>query len=180
MNTSTNTPRISAPDLEDSPEGSQVDLNVLKKRIGFIPNVYKVLSNSPNVLSGFINFQSALGKTLDLKTRNGIALAVSERNGCEYCLSAHTHHASKGANTSEEEIALNRQGKSTNPKIGAAAKFAVKIIANKGRLDTDDLQELKTVGYTDAQIVEIIAFSVQVTFTNLISIASDIQPDEYE
>jgi alkylhydroperoxidase family enzyme len=58
--------------------------------LGFVPNLQRLMSISPNALSGWASLMGSLAKTLDVKTRDGIALAVSEADGCDYCLAAHS------------------------------------------------------------------------------------------
>jgi AhpD family alkylhydroperoxidase len=73
----------------------------------------------------------SLSKTLDVKTLDGIALAVSEANGCDDCLAAHSYVSTNLANP-PEEIALNRQGRSGDPKRQAAVAFAKALIEARG------------------------------------------------
>ena len=74
----------------------------------------------------------SLSKTLDVKTRDGIALAVSEANGCDDCLAAHNYVSTNLAKPPQEEIALNRQGRSGDPKRQAAIAFAKALIEARG------------------------------------------------
>ena len=64
----------------------------------------------------------SLSKTLDVKTRDGIALAMSEADGCDDCLAAHSYVSTNLAKP-PEEIALNRQGRSGDPKRQAAVQL---------------------------------------------------------
>ena len=73
----------------------------------------------------------SLAKTLDLKTIDGIVLAVSEANGCDDCLAAPSYVSTNLAKPSEE-IALNRQGRSGDPKRQAAVAFAKALIEARG------------------------------------------------
>ncbi|OQP40745.1 hypothetical protein A4H97_14085 [Niastella yeongjuensis] len=177
METTKTQSRIAIPGDDQIPDASQPLLDTAEKMIGFVPNVLKVLSVSPEVLESFLTLQSNLSQVLDLKTRTAISLAVSEANGCHYCLSAHSFFASKGAKITDEEISLNRQGKSVNNKIAAAATFAAKVVARRGEVGVEDIEEVRKAGYTDKEIVEIIALSVQFTFTNFINNVAKTQID---
>jgi hypothetical protein len=55
-------------------------LDGLHKQLGFIPNLFLVMAQSPNGFSGFIGLQKSLSRTLDPKLRARISLAVSEVN----------------------------------------------------------------------------------------------------
>jgi AhpD family alkylhydroperoxidase len=85
-------------------------LDAVHKQLGTVPNMFRLIAQSPAALLAFTANNGALGKALDVKTRERIALAVAQVNGCDYCLSAHTYLGLNLAKISREEIALNRQG----------------------------------------------------------------------
>ena len=116
--------RLHVPAKEDADESVRLILDKVETQLGFLPNLHKVMSNSPAVLKGWLGLMSSLSTTLDVKTRDAIALAVSEVNACHYCLSAHSYVAATFASVSSGEIALNRQARSTDAKREAAARFA--------------------------------------------------------
>ena len=87
-----------------------------------------------------MGLSGALKKALDVKTRERIALAVAEVNGCDYCLSAHSYIALNLARISPEEIALNRQGASSDPKADAAVRFAATVARARGHVSDATLQ----------------------------------------
>ena len=85
-------PRLPTPaSIEASPTAAQPLLNAVKKQLGVVPNLFRVVGNSPAALEGYLGLNGALGKgELEAATRERIALAVAEVNACDYCLSAHT------------------------------------------------------------------------------------------
>jgi AhpD family alkylhydroperoxidase len=110
--------RISVPARDDAPAESQPVLDSVNKMLGFVPNLHRLMSISPAALNGWASLMSSLSKTLDVKTRDGIALAVSEVDGCNYCLAAHSYISTNLAKIPPEEIALNREGNSSDPSGG--------------------------------------------------------------
>jgi uncharacterized peroxidase-related enzyme len=117
-----------------------------------------------------------LNKALDLKTRDSIGLAVSEANGCNYCLAVHSHGA-KHAKMSEEDIVLARKGRASDPKRDAAVQFARKIIETRGNVGDADVKAVRDAGYTDANIVEMIALVTVYTLTNFLNNVVDPERD---
>src|ERR1700754_3325189 len=156
--------RITIPSRDETPEGSHVVLDALNKQLGFTPNLFRVLGLSSNAIVGWAGLDGALGKTLDAKTRHGIALAVSQVNGCHYCISAHTHVATTFGKIEQPETMRNRKGQSDDPKRDAAVLFAKKLIELRGKVSEADLAAVKRAGYTNANVVEIIALSAQFLF----------------
>ena len=88
-------PRIPTPaTIDAAPPQARASLELVKKQLGSVPNLFRVIANSPAALEGYLGLSGALGKgALDARTRERIALAVAESNGCGYCLSAHTYLA---------------------------------------------------------------------------------------
>ena len=63
----------------------------VQAKLGIVPNLFRVLGNSPAALDAYLGFSGALaGGVLTGRVREQIALAVAETNLCGYCLSAHT------------------------------------------------------------------------------------------
>ena len=176
METKTST-RIQIPLTSEISTESAGILDAINKQLGSVPNILKLLSTSTPVLKSFLTLQEGLSKTLELKTRNAIALAVSEVNECRYCVSAHSYFATRGTNTSEQEISLNREGKSLNAKIAAAAAFAAAVTEQRGHIEDSDLEAVRAAGYSNAQILEIIALSAQFSYTNFINNVAKIDID---
>jgi len=160
---------ITIPTLDASPAASKPTLNAIHKQLGTVPNFFRLLGNSPTALSAFTGFQSALTKSLDLKTRERIAIAVAQENGCNYCLSAHTYLGLNLARISPEEIALNRSGSSLDARASAAVHFAQTVARERGHIDEAEINRVREAGYTDAEIIEIVALVVENTFSNYLN-----------
>ncbi|BDC45151.1 carboxymuconolactone decarboxylase family protein [Paraburkholderia terrae] len=170
--------RIDIPGHQETAASSLQPLfHFVSKRFGFIPDLYRILSISPHALAGLMEMQVALSRTLDARTRERIAIAVSEVNGCDYCIRAHSYVGHYFAKLLPQEIALNRVGRSLNRDAESAIRFAQKVSVSRGKVKTDDLNDIRAAGYSDAQIVEIIALCAQVFLTNLLANVFDIRPD---
>ena len=169
--------RMTVPSFETAPAASQPMLEAVKKQLGVIPNSFRVLSLSPAALQGLLGLNGALGKALDLKTRERIAIAIAQSNGCDYCLSAHSYIGLNLAKIDAAEIDLARKGASADPRSNAAVAFALKINEERGKVSDADVQAVKAAGFTDAQIVEIIAVVAENIFTNLLNIVADTEID---
>lgn len=82
--------------------------------------------------------------------RRGIALAIAEHNRCDYCLSANSYFAMNFVKLPPEEIALNRQGRSSDPKAEAALRFALSVACARGHVDDLDIKAVKLAGFDEA------------------------------
>jgi uncharacterized peroxidase-related enzyme len=156
--------------IAEAPAQSQPLLEAVKKQLGVVPNLFRLVSNSPAALEGYVSMSGALAKgRLPAPTRERIALAVAEINGCDYCLSAHTYLGTHLAKLDESEIARNRAGGSSDPKADAAVRFAVKVVRERGHVSAEDVAAAKAAGYDDAEIVEIVQHVALNTWTNYIN-----------
>ncbi|MDX2089802.1 MAG: carboxymuconolactone decarboxylase family protein [Kofleriaceae bacterium] len=161
--------RLNIPSQDTAPAASAPLLAAVHAQLGVVPNLYRLVGASPAALEGFLGLSGALGKSLDVKTRNRIALVTAQVNGCDYCLSAHSYLGANLAKLDDAEMAANRRGHSTDPKADAAVSFAKKIVELKGKVTDADLAAVKLAGYTDAQIVEIVANVAVNVLTNFVN-----------
>lgn len=169
--------RIAIPTRENSPAKSQPLLDAVEKQLGVVPNLFRLVGNSPAALEGYLGLNGALGRTLDAMTRERIALAIAQANGCDYCLSAHTYLGLNVARIDEAEIALNRAGHSGDAKADAAIVFARKVLDARGRVSDADLSEVRLAGFTEAQVIEIIASVALNVLTNYINNVAETDID---
>ncbi|GAB0115165.1 carboxymuconolactone decarboxylase family protein [Acidisoma sp. C75] len=169
--------RLTIPAGDDVPEASKPILDAVHKQLGVVPNMFRLIAASPAALQGFTGNSGSLARTLDVKTRERIALAVAQVNGCDYCLSAHSYLGLNLAKITPEEIALNRKGESGDPKAAAAVRFAAKVVRERGQVSDGDIKAVRDAGFSDGQIVEIIAVAAENVFTNLLNVVAQTDID---
>ncbi len=161
--------RLAIPTRDEAPAKSQPLLDGVGKQLGVIPNLFRLVGQSPAALEGYLGLMGALNKTLDVKTRERIALAVAQVNRCDYCLSAHSYLGAILAKLDDAELAANRRGHSNDPRADAAAMFAKTVMETRGIVNGEDLAAVRRAGFSDAQIIEIIvnvALNVLTNFVN--------------
>ena len=148
-------------------EGKQKELlDSVQKKLGMTPNLVRVFANSPAVLHGYLGLNEGLGEgTLDAKVGEQIALTVAETNGCEYCLAAHSA-VSKMLGLNRDEILDARQGTSSDGRVDAALQFAKSVVEKRGWVSDEDLDRVRSAGYGDGEITEIVAHVVLNIFRN--------------
>ena len=156
--------------IEASPAASRPLLEGVKKMLGSVPNLFRMVGNSPAALDGYLGLNGALSKgKLDAKTRERIAHAVAEINGCNYCIAAHSYLGKNLAKLDDAEIAANRGGASADPKASAAVRFATQIVRARGHVSDAELQAVKAAGYNDGEVIEIVSHVALNTLTNYIN-----------
>ena len=152
-------------------------LEAVQAKLKITPNMTRVMANSPAVLEGYLSFSGALAAgALPPKLREEIALEVGEQNSCQYCVSAHTA-IGKMTGLSDFEIEAARDANSGSPKNTAALQFARAIVRKKGLTTDADLQAVRTAGFTDGEIAEIIAHVALNIFTNYFNNTAGVEVD---
>ena len=169
--------RLTIPTREDAPAKSQPLLDAVEKQIGVVPNLFRLVGTSPAAPEGYLGLNGALGRTLDAKTRERIALAIAQANGCDYCLSAHTYLGLNLAKIDDAEIALNRAGHSGDAKADAAVVFARKVLEARGHVSDADVAAVRLAGFSEAQVIEIVASVAVNVLTNYINNVAETDID---
>lgn len=169
--------RLPIPDRSSADPAAQPLFDAVEHQLGALPNLYRLIGLSPATLEGVLALSAALSRTLDVQTRERIALAVAEVNGCDYCLSAHSYLAANVAKLDAAEIAAARKGRSSDSKANAAVAFARKVAQVRGSVGEADVETVRLAGFSDGQIVEIVANVALNVLTNFLGIVADTDID---
>lgn len=144
---------------------------------GATPNMFRAVANSPAALQSMWGAFGALGGgVIPAKLGEQIAVAVADRNACEYCLAAHTALGRK-AGASAEEMSAAQAGDAADPKTAAALRFALKLVEARGQVSEADVHAVRAAGYSDQEIVEILAHVALNLFTNYVNVAFAVPVD---
>jgi uncharacterized peroxidase-related enzyme len=160
-------PRI-APNATPDPKAQEL-LDGVKKLLGGTPNVFTTLAHSPAALGVFVNALGAMSNSrLGAGLREQIAVAVAGASGCDYCASAHTalgamHKIDAG------ELTRNLQAHSGNARVEAALAFARTVVEKRGRVSDGELEAVRRAGYSDGEIIDIVALVAVNLLTNYVN-----------
>ena len=162
---------------EIASEAAKLTMEMVSKKLGRVPNMYQVMANSPAVLEAYVKFNGALSTgTLGSKMAELIALATAESNTCSYCLSAHSFLGSK-VGLSDEQMLEGRMFHSEDEKMNLGLMFSKKILERPKDISSSDIEPLRNAGYSDGEILEIVANVIRNIFTNYINIISETEVD---
>jgi uncharacterized peroxidase-related enzyme len=152
-------------------------LDAIHGAFGTSPNMFRAVANSPAALKSMWGAFGALGGgVIAAKLGERIAVAVADRNACEYCLAAHTALGRK-AGASAEEMRQAQDGASADAQTQAALDFALKLVNEHGQVSEADVQRLRSAGFGDEEIVEILAHVALNLFTNYVNVAFAVPVD---
>jgi len=137
---------------------------------GQVDNVLKVHSLRPHTLQGHMTlYKSVLhhsGNSVPKWFLETIGVLVSRLNGCAYCAQHHTagmqrlvdEDSSLGEDAFERYIqALDstRPGEPFSAQQQSALVYARKLTVNPGSIDAADIENMRTSGLADEEILEI-------------------------
>jgi uncharacterized peroxidase-related enzyme len=161
--------RIHQPDPTQSTDKAKALFDAVQSQLGFVPNLMRVLGNSPAALEGYLGLNRTLAAgVLSAKLREQIALTVGEINGCDYCLSAHTLLGSHAGLSAGDALAARRAA-AVDQKSDAALKLARAVTLQRGQIADTDLQTARRAGLSDAEIIEVVqhfALNILTNYTN--------------
>jgi uncharacterized peroxidase-related enzyme len=164
--------RIEALNPGNTPAASQTMLDAVQKKHGMVPNLFKTIAHSPAALQFYLQQGEALaGGSLSAQLREQIALVTAGSNGCDYCASAHTLMG-KGAGLTADEMAGNLHGRASDAKAQAALDFAKAIVQSRGQVTDLQIKAVRIAGYSQADVVEIVAHVAAKLFTNYFNLVA--------
>jgi uncharacterized peroxidase-related enzyme len=157
---------IIVPTRDEVSAGSQASFDILKSRIGKVPNLYATMGYSEYALKAFLDLDATLSKAaFTPKEREAISLIVSEINGCAYCLAGHTVLAIMRGFTKEETLDI-RRGQTNDHKLNAIIQLAASISQNKGHAKETTLDAFYEAGFDDGALMELVGLVSLRVFTN--------------
>ncbi len=163
-------------DIDATPETATL-FAAIRKKVGMVPNLYRVAGNQPAALAGLLGLNETLaGGDFDARTREAIALAVAGANACDYCASAHAA-ISAGLKVPNEAIDDHLAGRSEDPRTAAILMLATEIVEHRGMVSDDDIARVRAAGLTEADIVETVANVVANIFTNYLNHVAETDID---
>jgi len=170
-------PRILALADGQAPSDARAVLAQVQKAVGMVPNLHRTLAHAPAALRAYVSMAGALGGgVLPPALREQIAVATAATNGCSYCASAHTA-LGQLAGVDAEELSSNLRGEASDPRTAAALAFAKRLVEARGAVTDADLRAVREAGFSDAEVVEIIAHVGLNTFTNIFNVAARTEID---
>lgn len=169
--------RIASIDPAKATGKSKELLDAVQGKLGMTPNMMKVMAASPSVLESYLSFSGALGHgALPAKIREQIALGTAQANECEYCMAAHTA-LGRVAGLDAAQMNEARRFGGSDPKAAAALAFGRAVLSKQGAVSDADFAAVRSAGFNDAQIAEIIAGVALSWFTNAFNKAAKTEVD---
>ena len=170
------------PEETELPDDIGALFEQMRTKPGFVPNVYRAYSLRPQQLRGFIALYDSImmdASGLTKAEREMIAVAVSAQNHCFYCLTAHgavLRVRSKDA-VQADTIAANYRAADLTPRQRAMLDFAVKITVASDTCEDADIDNLRSHGFNDEDVMDIIQTAAFFNYSNRVASALEMRPN---
>jgi uncharacterized peroxidase-related enzyme len=175
---------------DTAPPASRKILQSTEKQLGFIPNLYAVMAESPATLEAYQDLTGWVDKTdFSLIERQLVLLSISRYRNCAYCLAAHGTVAKMQKIPEHIVAAIYYNQPLADPKLQALRTFTRAVLAAQGWVHQETLQTFYRAGYQQHHVLEVvlaISFKTLSNYINhIIDTPIDVQflqgiPDDYE
>lgn len=155
---------------------NQAIFDGMKKRFGFVPNLFATFAHSETALATYLALNSARS-SLSPKAREVINLVVSQVNHCAYCLAAHTAVGQMLGYTPEQILEIRGGGVSFDPRLHALARLVRNIVLERGHADPALVQAFFAVGWTEGNLVDAIVAVGDKMITNFLHATTRVPLD---
>lgn|SRR5581483_10905668 len=167
-------------DAATAPAGSAEILNSVQKAWGFVPNLHRVLAESPAALEAYSTLWNIAEKTgFTPQERNLVYLAIIYENECTYCMAGHTN-LSRMAKVPDAAISAVREGRPiADPKLEALRQFAAKVTRQRGVVSEADVAAFKAAGYDNRAVLDVLVLAATKLISNYTNHLADTPNDSF-
>jgi uncharacterized peroxidase-related enzyme len=173
---------IVVPAADELPAEVSEQIGGISERIGFVPNVARLLAVTPRHFVGWWRYFDDLmrGESNLTKTqREMIAVVVSAEAECPYCAMAHA--AALRLRTKDpalvERLIVNYRHVGLQARERAMLDFAVKLTNTPQLCGPEDLEQLRKVGFSDEDILHIVEVTAIFNYNVRLATATGLLPN---
>jgi uncharacterized peroxidase-related enzyme len=175
--------RLPVPARDEVPEDVATLFAKAESKLGFVPNVMRVMALRPgHLMRWFAHYDDLMrGESgLSKAQREMIAVVVSAANRCTYCVVSHSAavRVETGDPTLADFLATNYRHAPLEPRDRAMLDFAHKLTVASDQVEDDDVEELRRHGFSDEDVFDIAEVAAMFNFTNRLASAFAWVPNE--
>lgn len=153
--------------IETAPNGSRPALDALRSAFGFIPNIAAAMATSPVLISGLTDlFGRVHGGSFSEQEIQVLLLTNAVANQAEWPIALHAHLAGQEGVPSSDVASIRIGELPANPRLAALSAYARNLIGTRGLADNAVIQAMKTAGFDQRHLLEVIAVTAASTIIN--------------
>lgn len=161
-----NLPKIT---LDNADKQAKPILEKARAQVGFIPNMYVFMANSPALLDTYLHGYDLFRKQSGLSPaeQEVVLLTISRDHGCDYCVAAHSMLADKRSGVSADVIdAIRNNTTIQDQKLSALSRFTSVMLNTRGLPSRNQVEAFLSAGYNEQHILDIILALAVKTISN--------------
>lgn len=175
--------RFPLPGTETLPEDLRARVAELEEKMGFVPNLFRVMAYRPEELRLFMSYHDAL---MDKETgltkaeREMIVVATSSVNRCLYCCVSHgafLRIRSKDPRLGDQ-LAINHREADLGPRQRAMLDYAVQLAERPWTVGDADIEALRRHGFDEDEIWDIGAITGLFAMSNRLASHAGMPPND--
>ena len=155
----------------------------VQKKIGFIPNIFLLLSRRPSECKAFFDYHDCLmaqtNSSLNKSEKEMIVVATSGINHCQYCVVAHgaiLRIYEKNA-TISDKISINYKKSDLSLRHKLMLDFAVKVSKEAENIQEEDFELMKKNSFSEEDLWDIMSISAFFAMSNRVANGSFLKPN---
>jgi uncharacterized peroxidase-related enzyme len=150
--------------------------------VGFLPNFFLAQTLRPDLIEAQVNLMGTImivEGALSRRQKEYVFLVCSAANLSTYCVTAHCEivRALGIQGPDPEQVALDYARTDIPMADKALLAFALKLNGQAKKVKADDIDGLRTYGFSDQQILEAIVIVGFAKFANVVSFGLGTVPD---
>ena len=149
-------------------EDQKKALMEVRRQWGSKLNITDTMANNPAIVKGFLAFWAAVDESgLSYEDREVICMDMAVQNGCHYCVPAHLQ-AAEQRGVDMEMIGVIAHGKilDGNSRAALLQRLTRRLVERGGKLDDSEIEQARSDGFDDGQLIAIVAEIAHCHFTN--------------
>ena len=153
---------------ESAPPGARPAIARIIEGWGFLPNLARVMAESPAALELLLAGYGALSSksTLSPAEQQLVSVVASRESDCAYCVAAHSTLA-LGAGLSPSVLAAAREGNPIDDRrLNTLQTTTAQLVRSRGWLDADTRHAFADAGYQPGQLFEVVGWLALKLLTN--------------
>ncbi|WP_049913023.1 peroxidase-related enzyme [Halococcus thailandensis] len=170
------------PDVEDLPEDVRARIEAETEDAGFTPNVFAAFAYRPSHFRAFFAYHDALVEqtALEREEIEMLIVTVSGVNDCYYCTVAHGALLRIYADDPylADQLAANHRAADLAEPHRTMLDVAVKLTESPGEVDSDDIERLREVGFSQKAAWDIASVTAYYNLSNRMANFADMRPNE--
>ena len=146
---------------------------------GYIANYTRAFSLRPEVLQGWLALKDAITSGMDPRLYELVTLAAAAAIRSSYCSLVHGNILATSYYPADTVVSIagGGAGDALDAADAAVVRFARKVAAEADKITQEDVDQLRSLGFSDADVFNVILAAAARCFFSKVLDATGTQPD---